>query len=63
MSRSWMFLFAVDPQDHPAVYRSVDDFMGIFLAQGWRLYSPHFLAGPKNQRNLSAPGWTTDGHE
>ena len=32
----------IDPQDHPAEYRSVDDFCGIFKIEGWQLYSPHF---------------------
>jgi hypothetical protein len=32
----------IDPQDHPAEYRSVDDFCGIFRVKGWRLYSAHF---------------------
>ncbi len=32
----------IDPQEHPAVYRSVDDFCGIFKIEGWGLYSAHF---------------------
>ena len=32
----------IDPQDHPAEYRGVDDFCGIFKIEGWQLYSPHF---------------------
>jgi len=35
-------LGVIDPQDHPAEYRSVDDFCGIFRVKGWRLYSAHF---------------------
>jgi hypothetical protein len=32
----------IDPQEHPADYRSVTDFCEIFKIEGWRLYSPHF---------------------
>jgi hypothetical protein len=32
----------IDPQDHPAEYRSVDDFRWIFRIEGWRLYSRDF---------------------
>ena len=35
-------LGVIDPQEHPTVYRSVDDFCGIFKIEGWRLYSAHF---------------------
>jgi hypothetical protein len=39
----------IDPQDNPAEYKSVDDFIGIFKIKGWRLYSPHFwLVGKRN---------------
>lgn len=45
----------VDPQDHPAEYRSVDDFCGIFRVKGWRLYSAHFwlLLRPNGSTALS----------
>ena len=32
----------IDPQDHPAEYKSVDDFREIFRIEGWQLYSHHF---------------------
>jgi hypothetical protein len=33
----------IDPMDHPAEYRSVDNFGEIFKIEGWRLHSPlHF---------------------
>jgi hypothetical protein len=32
----------IDPQDHPAEYKSVDDFRQIFRIEGWQLYSSHF---------------------
>jgi hypothetical protein len=32
----------IDPQEHPALYRSLDDFVSIFKVEGWRLYSAHF---------------------
>jgi hypothetical protein len=39
----------IDPQNHPAEYKSVDDFAGIFKIGGWRLYAPHFwLVGKRN---------------
>jgi hypothetical protein len=39
----------IDPQDHPAEYKSVDDFVGIYKIKGWRLYSPHFwLVGKRH---------------
>lgn len=32
----------IDPQDHPAEYKSVADFRQIFRIEGWQLYSHHF---------------------
>jgi hypothetical protein len=32
----------IDPEEHPAVYRSVDDFCEILKIESWRLNSPHF---------------------
>jgi len=32
----------IDPQEHPASYRSLDDFVSIFKVERWRLYSTHF---------------------
>jgi len=43
----------IDPQDHPAEYRSVDDFCGIFRAMGWRLYSAHFWLVRRRNGSLS----------
>jgi hypothetical protein len=40
----------IDPEDHPAEYKSIRDFREIFGIEGWQLYAPRFLLVRKRSR-------------